>query len=65
LRDGGAGFFRGREPEIVERCYDLAWLWKLPPREILALSFSELDRFGAQTVRIVETLRKSQPGTEG
>jgi hypothetical protein len=37
----------------------------LPPREILTLPLSALDRFDRQTVRIVETLRKSQPGKDG
>ena len=48
---------------VVERCFDLAWIWKWDPRVALDLSFDELALYEEHTARILEEVASQQePG---
>ena len=67
MHGGGLQFFRGVGPDrgvgpnLVERCFDLAWIWQWDPRTALSLGFAELQLYETQTLRILEEVRRNQP----
>jgi len=44
----------GRDTNIIDRYFNVAWLWKWGPRAALDLTLSELILYEAQTSRILE-----------
>ena len=59
MSERGDGFFQrsGAGDGIIDRYFDLGWLWKWTPRAALDLTISELEIYEAQTRRILEELR--------
>jgi hypothetical protein len=57
LHGGGAQFFWGGGPDLLDRCFDLAWVWKWDPKLALSLGFAELRLYEQQTARILDELR--------
>ena len=53
-------FFRPVGADIVERCFDLAWVWKWDPARALSLRFDEVLLYERQTTRILDELARQQ-----
>lgn len=62
MRAGDHGFFRavGGDPLILDRFFDLGWVWRHPPAAFLDLTLDELILYEAQTMRILDAQRRAQ-----
>jgi hypothetical protein len=58
MHGDGIRFFRGVGPNIVDRYFDLAWVWQWDPRRALSLGFDELQLYETQTLRILDEVRR-------